>query len=74
MAPIGFVILTLITAQLVGISGLGAYFPWAIPGLNTVPEGTEGMELVPASYVIVILTSIIGFFGTIRWWNKADHH
>jgi len=73
-APLGFVIVTMIMAQFVSLSGIGAFFPWAIPGINTVTEGSVGMELVPASYGIVILTSLVGFTGTIIWWNKADHH
>ena len=74
IAPIGFVIVMLIMAQFLGLVGLGPYFPWAIPGVYTVPLGTEGMELVPVSYIIVVLTSLIGFFGTIVWWRKADQH
>ena len=72
IAPIAFVILMLITAQFVSFVGLGPYFPWAIPGLLTVPAGTEGMEIVFASYVIFIVTVLTGFAGTIIWWRIAD--
>lgn len=74
IAPIGFLILTLILAQFIGLVGFGPYFPWAIPGIFTVPAGTEGMELVLSSFVILSLTSIIGFFATVGWWRYADHH
>ncbi len=74
IAPIGFLIITLITAQFVALVGLGPWFPWAIPGVATAPPGTEGMQLVSGSYIILLLTCILGFTGTIAWWRYADHH
>ena len=74
IAALAFVILTMIMAQFVSLVGLGPYFPWAIPGVNTVPAGTEGMQLVFGSYIILLITSILGFFGTIAWWRTADQH
>jgi|WetSurSiteA1Bulk_404760.scaffolds.fasta_scaffold24980_2 ABC-type transport system involved in multi-copper enzyme maturation permease subunit len=70
--PIGFVILTLILANFSGLVGLGPYFPWAIPGLYGTPAGSESMILNGASYVIIILTSLAGLFGTIAFWHYAD--
>jgi ABC-2 type transport system permease protein len=72
MLPMGFVILTMLMANFTGLVGLGPYFPWAIPGLLSVPSGTEGMQLSIASYIILALTSILGFAGTIAWWRYAD--
>jgi ABC-2 type transport system permease protein len=74
IAPLGFLILTLVMAQFIGLVGLGPYFPWAIPGVYTAPAGTEGMQLVMSSYIILICTCVCGFFGTISWWRYADHH
>ncbi len=73
IAPLGFVILTLILAQLVSIVGLGFVFPWAIPGLTTIPTGTPGTQLYPVSFVILFITGITGLWATFRWWNIADH-
>jgi ABC-2 type transport system permease protein len=72
LLPIGFLILTLIIANFTGLVGIGPYFPWAIPGIYSAPAGTEGMQLGTASYIILFLTGIIGFFGTIAWWRYAD--
>ncbi|MCK7528828.1 MAG: hypothetical protein MZV64_70385 [Ignavibacteriales bacterium] len=72
ITPIAFVIVMLIMSQFVAMVGLGPYFPWAIPGVISVPEGTEGMKIITASYLIVIITSLVGFFGTIAWWRVAD--
>lgn len=74
IAPIGFLILSLVMAQFIGLVGLGPYFPWAIPGVYTAPAGTEGMQLVLSSYIILVFTSVFGFVGTIAWWRFADHH
>lgn len=74
IAPIGFLIISLVMAQFAGLIGLGPYFPWAIPGVYTAPAGTEGMQLFLSSYVILALTCILGFAGTIAWWRYADHY
>jgi ABC-2 type transport system permease protein len=74
IAPIGFLILSLVMAQFIGLVGLGPYFPWAIPGVYTAPVGNEGMQLKFISYIILILTCASGFFGTIAWWRYADHY
>jgi ABC-2 type transport system permease protein len=74
LLPMGFVILTLLMANFTGLVGLGPYFPWAIPGLYIAPSGSEGMQLNIASYIILSLTSVLGFMGTIAWWRFADQH
>jgi ABC-2 type transport system permease protein len=74
IAPIGFIILTLIMAQFAALAGLGAIFPWSIPGLFTAPAGTGGMELFISSYLILIITSLLGYVATLLWWRYADQH
>lgn len=74
IAPLGFVILTMILAQFTGLLGLGPYFPWAIPGLFSVAQDSEGLRLFTSSYFILAITSILGFWGTVQWWKTADHH
>jgi len=72
LLPMGFVILTMLLANFTGLAGVGPYFPWAIPGLFSVPAGTDGMQLGAASYIILIITSLLGFVGTLAWWRFAD--
>ena len=72
MLPIGFVILTLLVANLTGLVGLGPYFPWAIPGLYATSSGTETMQLSIVSYIILISTSILGLLATLTIWRYAD--
>jgi len=72
LLPMGFVILTLLMANFTGLVGFGPYFPWAIPGLFCAPAKTEGFQLVLSSYIILALTSVLGFAGTIARWRYAD--
>ncbi len=72
LAPISFVIFTVIIAQFVSILGFAPYFPWAIPALYSGGAG-ESVQLGAISYIILFLTSISGLIGTIAWWNLADH-
>lgn len=74
VASLGFVIITLIMAQFIAIAGFGAFFPWAIPGLYTAPEGAVGMQLYTSSYILLVLTFVFGYWATLRWWRHADHH
>jgi ABC-2 type transport system permease protein len=73
IAPLGFVIVTLIVAQFTAVSGFGPFFPWAIPGLLTTAGTADEVQLVAASYVLFSLTSLVGLLGTVAWWERADH-
>ena len=74
IAPLGFDIITLITAQFIADMVLGAYFPWAIPRVFSVSGTTEGMELNNSSFIILFLTFIAGFAATVYRWRYADQH
>jgi ABC-2 type transport system permease protein len=74
LPPMGFVIITLVTANFIGIIGLGPYFPWAIPGLYSVGAGTEGVQLGIVSYIILFFTSVLGLISTFAWWRYADQY
>ena len=70
LLPFAFIILTLILANFIGFVGLGPYFPWAVPGILSVPPA-EDIHLNNASYIILFLTSILGYAGTLAWWHFA---
>lgn len=72
LAPMGAAILALALAQVIVIIGWGEYFPWSIPGLYAAIAGEQATKLGLASYVIVLLTSLLGVTGTILWWELAD--
>jgi ABC-2 type transport system permease protein len=74
LAPMGFVILTLVVGQFSGAVGLGPYFPWAIPGIYSVAISTGGLQPGAISYIILALTCLIGLAATFAWWRYADQH
>ena len=67
LPPIGVMILAMGLAQLINAAGWGEYFPWSVPALYV-----QGEHLGMVSYVIVILTSVVGMIGTFAWWEWAD--
>jgi ABC-type transport system involved in multi-copper enzyme maturation permease subunit len=67
LAPLGFVFLAMLLAQVVAVAGWGEYFPWSIPALYA-----QGEPLGVMSYVIVAATSLLGIAGTLAWWAFAD--
>jgi ABC-2 type transport system permease protein len=70
LLPIGVCFIALILANVVIAAGWGEYFPWAI--LAIFAEGKE--VLPPASFVIVLLTGVVGLAGTYLWWKYADQN
>lgn len=73
LTPLGVVALLLVFSQIIGAMGLGPYFPWSVPGLYSGSGGEElKMQLNTMSFVILGITSIIGYFGTVVWWKYAD--
>jgi ABC-2 type transport system permease protein len=67
LAPMGVVFLIMLLAQVIAAAGWGEYFPWSIPGMYS-----QGEELGPASYAIVVVTCLAGIAGTLVWWERAD--
>ncbi len=73
MAPLGFVAILLVLAQIIGALGFGNYFPWAIPGIYSGSGGADmkaGLNFF--SFLILVITSIIGYFSTVFWWKYSD--
>ena len=73
LAPIGFVVLTLVLGNFIGMLGFASYYPWGIPMLFAM-KGIEGNPLGAASIAIIIATGCIGFVTTLLWWRFADQH
>jgi ABC-2 type transport system permease protein len=51
-------------------AGWGEFFPWAI--LAIYSQGKDALP--PASFVIVLLTGLLGLVGTYLWWQFADQN
>jgi ABC-2 type transport system permease protein len=65
----GTAILALILGNLSMTLGWGEYFPWAIAGMYL-----QEAHLPLFSYLIVILTGVVGVTGTYLWWKYADQN
>lgn len=72
LAPLAFVALTLVFAQVIAAVGYGSYFPWAIPGLYSGAGGAYKSLLNNLSYTILICTGIGGYFASILYWKMSD--
>ncbi len=74
LLAIGYVILVLIMTQLVGMAlpGIVAYFPWIVPALCSGMAGSSLPQPEFVSYVLLAVTGILGFAGTVAWWELAD--
>lgn len=72
LAPLGFVIITLVFAQVIAAAGHGYYFPWSIPALYSQIAGEQSEPIRATQYTIVLLTGLLGLGGTLIWWKFAD--
>jgi ABC-2 type transport system permease protein len=70
LLPIGGAILAVMMANVVGLAGWGEYFPWGVPGLYAMGKS----PLTPISYLIVLLTGLVGMIATYLWWKFADQN
>ena len=67
LPPIGVMILAMILSQFANGAGYGEFFPWSVPALFV-----QGESLGTISYILVILTGILGLVGIFAWWEYAD--
>ncbi|HMQ76221.1 MAG TPA: ABC transporter permease [Flavobacteriales bacterium] len=72
LAPLGVIGLTLVFAQVVAAAGFGTYFPWSMPGLYSGAGGGHDLAVNAWSFVVLGLTSVLGYAATVRYWRVAD--
>lgn len=63
----------LVTAQVLGATGWGPWFPWTVPALAAGVAGQGGPTVGPWSYGLVLGVGTCGVASTVAWWNHADH-
>ncbi|MCF8237302.1 MAG: ABC transporter permease [Saprospiraceae bacterium] len=69
MAPLGMLVLAIVFAQLLGVLGLGGWFPWSIPAIHA---GMIEQEIHWYQYLLVAVTGLAGMVGLFTWWNQTD--
>ena len=72
LPPIGWTVLTVFLAQIAAVTGWGDWFPWSIPALFSGAAGPRAELLGLHSYILIALTSLLGFAATFYWWRNAD--
>ncbi len=72
LPPFGWTIFTVALAQVAAITGWGDWFPWSVPALFSGAAGPRAALLGSQSYVLVLITSLIGLAATFYWWRNAD--
>ena len=68
----GWTLLSVFLAQIAAAMGWGDWFPWSVPALFSGAAGPRADLLRTHSYIIVILSSLIGIVATFWWWRNAD--
>ena len=68
----GWLVLTVVMAQIAVITGWGDWFPWSVPALFSGAVGPRSNFLGVHSYVIIVLASLAGLAATFYWWRNAD--
>ncbi len=72
LPAIGAVIGVVAVAQVSVFLGMGAWFPFTVPGLLAVGEGagvpTPGVPQV----ALAMATAAAGALGTVQWWRRAE--
>ena len=72
LAPIGYIMGTMMLAQVAGFVGFGSYIPWAVPSLLSGAAGLGSEKITAAGYIILLLTGAAGYALTAYWWRNAD--
>ena len=72
LAPLGFVAITLVVAQVIAATGFGTYFPWSVPGLYSTPGQPFKDDMNWLSYTLLILVSGGGYGATVLYWQIVD--
>ena len=73
LTSMGWIFFTIAAGQIVAVLGWGGWFPWAIPAMFSGMAGPSSEMIGTYSYIIMIITFIIGIALIYLWWYKADH-
>ncbi|WP_068505042.1 ABC transporter permease [Paenibacillus kribbensis] len=73
LVPIAYAFTTMMVAFIAGPTELGSYLPWAIPALQLAGSSDAVFPLTSVSYLIPVMTGVVGLAATWAWWRWADH-
>lgn len=72
LPAVGAVIGLVATAQLTVFFGVGAWFPFSVPGLLAVADGQTVPVPGPGSFAVVAVTIVAAAWATVAWWDRAE--
>ncbi len=72
LPAVGAVIGLVATAQLTVFFGIGAWFPFSVPGLLAVADGQTVPVPGPGSFAVVAVTIVVAAWATVAWWDRAE--
>lgn len=71
--PLGFIFgILLVSNFIINISENAQYIPWALPLLYAGMTLKEGLVISNVSFIVLVLTGLLGFIGSIYWWGRVD--
>jgi ABC-2 type transport system permease protein len=72
LPPMGWAFLTMALAQIANVLGWADWFPWAVPSLFCSLNGPRTEPVALHSYLVVLLSCVVGTAATFAWWRNAD--
>ncbi len=72
LLPLGWAVLTLAAAQIMGVLGWAEWFPWAAPALLVSMDGGPAGPIPAHSLVVVLIAFLVGTMATFAWWRGSD--
>ena len=69
LSPLGFIIFTILFAQVAEIVGIGGYCPW---NMSAVFAGVAKDSVTAAGYLLYVFLILLGLAATLAWWRFAD--
>jgi ABC-2 type transport system permease protein len=59
--------------QLVTLTGAGAWFPYAAPGMWSGMGGTAlAVSVLPIQLLLALPVGLAGVLATTWWWDRAE--
>jgi ABC-2 type transport system permease protein len=71
LPPLGWAVFTIFFSQIIAATGWGDWFPWSVPVLFSGVVGPRQEQLGKHSYVLILLTGVVGLVLTFWWWRSA---
>jgi ABC-2 type transport system permease protein len=72
LPPMGWAVLTIFLSQIIAALGYGDDFPWSVPAIFSGMAGPNAPQTGLHSYIMLLLTGILGLIFTLLWWRSAD--